>query len=164
MGKKVKTGFILLLILLTGFYVTTVLAGGSAEPGSMDDPVVTKSYVDKWMYLLQQSIQEMIGQQEQAGGVIAPIIVEELKAGDVLVGKAGTEIIVRTGQVTAYGEGSNGIPDVTAGVDIPIGQSIPLNHQLIIPRDDGRGIVVAARSQGISYVMVRGVYEVIPGN
>ncbi len=163
MGKKAKLGMALFLGLISVVYVSTAFAGGSAEPGSIDDPVVTKSYVDEQLYLLNQSMIEMVGNQ-QTGGTIAPIVVEELKAGDKLIGKAGTEIIVRTGIVVTYGEGSNGIPDVTGGVDIAIGKQVLLNHQLIIPRDDGRGIMVSSSNKSSVYVMIRGEYEIVKGS
>ncbi|OEF99763.1 hypothetical protein BHF71_00890 [Vulcanibacillus modesticaldus] len=149
MKKSHKLG--LAAIVIAGSLVTTAFAGGIGEPGSIDDPVVTKSYVDQQISQLQFN----------NSGNTAQIVVEKLLAGDILLGNSGTEIIVRTGKVVAFGDGSNGIPDVTSGEDIAIGQQVALNHQLIIPRSDGRGIRVV---EGTSYVMIRGTYEILQGD
>lgn len=162
MIKKVKLGIGMLVFFLAGFFVNTALAGGSVEPGSLDDPVVTKSYVDEQIYKLAQFVEGLDPNTsgQQTSGTI-PVIVEELTSGDVLIGKSGTEIIVRSGTVLTYGAGSNGIPDLTGGLDIAIGKVVPLNHQLLIPRDDGRGIKVSNYSKGNSHVMIRGEYQII---
>ena len=161
MNTKKKLGIGIATFIIAGTLVTSAFAGDSGEPGSTDDPIVTKSYVDQQITLLKEALGGTDSTTPTQPGAIAPIIVEELLAGDVLLAKAGTEVIVRSGIVTAYGDGSNGIPDVTGGLDIAIGKTIPLNHQLIFPRDDGRGVKVSSQSQGTSYVMVRGPYEVI---
>lgn len=147
MNKKFKLGLVILVILVVGS--VTVYAAGTT-PGSIDDPVVTKSYVD-----------EQINKLVKSGGVgtggAVELIVEELKTGDILLASAGTEVILRGGYAVAYGDGTNGIPDVTGGSDLAIGSNIPKNHQLIFPRDDGRGIKI---TKGIAYVMIRGGYTI----
>lgn len=162
MIKKFKLGIGMLVFFLAGFFVNTVFAGGSVEPGSLDDPVVTKSYVDEQIYKLTQYLEGLdpTASGSQTGGTV-PIKVEELAPGDILVGKSGTEIIVRSGTVLTYGAGSNGIPDLTGGLDIAIGKVVQLNHLLLIPRDDGRGIKVSNYSKGNSHVMIRGEYQII---
>lgn len=101
-----------------------------ADPGGSEDPLVTQSYVDQYV------------QWEVA----------DLKAGQVLIGKAGTELLVRRGQTVVIDSSGNGIPDVTAGADIAANNKVPLNHLLIIPREDGRGIKVV----DYAVVMYRG--------
>lgn len=68
------------------------------------------------------------------------------------------EIILRSGKAIALCPGVNGLSDLTAGTDLPNATDITLNHQLLIPRDDGRGITVTSNE---AYVMVRGTYEII---
>lgn len=153
MGKKLKIGIIIAVFLLAGSLVTTAFAGGS-EPGSVSDPIVTKSYVDEQINKLKQL---GIG----GGEVSNAIIVETLNKGDILIAGSGTEFILRSGTAIAYGSSTNGIPDVTGGADIKIGANIPNNHQLIFPKDDGRGIKITA---GPAYVMIRGSYEIIAAN
>jgi len=178
MGKKLRIGMGLASVVLAGSIFSTAFAGsnGTSEPGSIDDPVVTKSYVDQQVSQLLEIFNQQPSKPDDSNNntgsngsdtdttqpvAVAPIIVEELTAGDILVGKAGAEIIVRNGNVVVYGPGDNGVPDVTGGADIAVGAKVPLNHQLIIPRDDGRGVQVKADSKGTTYIMVRGRYEVI---
>ena len=75
----------------------------------------------------------------------------------MLIGDAGSEIILRSGSATAITSPSGGLSDVTAGTDITEGKPIPANHLLIIPRSDGRGIFVTKNS---TFVMVRGGYTI----
>ncbi|MBP7332762.1 MAG: hypothetical protein BWY65_01976 [Firmicutes bacterium ADurb.Bin373] len=124
---------IIILVLLAAaslFVVYSAFAGADSDPGSSGDPLVTQSYVDRYV------------QWE----------VVELEKGQVLKGDAGTEIIVRRGETVVIDPVGNGIPDLTAGADIFAGSSVPNNHLLLIPRDDGRAI--GAKSAAV--VMHRG--------
>lgn len=113
-----------------------VMSGGAStgDPGSVSDPLVTRSYVDKYV-------------QWQ---------VVDLNPGKQLIGKAGVEMIVRVGSVTVVDPVGSGIPDVTAGINVRAGQKVSLDHHLIVPRTDGRGI----RAQTKAVVMYRGEAEV----
>lgn len=82
--------------------------------------------------------------------------VVELGNGQTLIGKAGTEIILRGGKAKAIVSELGGLSDVTGGTDIGMNQNIPLNHLLIIPRNDGRGVYV----EEYAIFMVRGQYEI----
>lgn len=79
-----------------------------------------------------------------------------LQAGQTVTFEAGTEFILRGGSATAITGPYNGIPDVTAAADVMNGQNIGLNHLMMIPFTDGRGI----RLQAESWIMVRGGYSV----
>ncbi|GAA0367972.1 hypothetical protein [Bacillus horti] len=121
--------------------------------GSVNDPLVTKSYVD-------QQIAKVSGGSTGGGGgveVESTLKVVQLQTGQQLIGQAGTEIIVRTGQVKGLvSPGGDGLSDVTEGVDIR-GTRVPANHLILIPRTDGRGIEV---TKGPSSILVRGSYEI----
>jgi hypothetical protein len=143
-------------------------AGATGQPGTSDDPVVTKSYVD-------QQIQKALG-----GGTIKPtpvptptptnpttgtpttgntLVVVEVKPGERLMASAGTEFIVRNGKAIIYSTDANGVPDLTAGLDIKNGQAVVTNHLLSFPRD-GRGIMVQDGQKYGLVVMVRGAYSI----
>lgn len=155
MGKNLKALIIVSSILIAGSVITNVIAGSTGEPGSIDDPLVTKSYVDEQVQLKVKEQVSLI--QQQGLGDSVQIIVEKLDAGDVLIADTGTELILRGGVAVTYGDGSNGIPDLTGGTDLKIGVNVPKNHLLMIPRDDGRGIKI---TKGPAYVMIRGGFEV----
>lgn len=118
--------------LLVGVMLLPRAGAAPVAPGTPEDPLVSKSYVDKW--------------------VKWEVPTEPLEAGRVLEGKAGAMVVVRRGSATVKDPTTNGIPDLTAGTDLFDGQAVPLNHLLLIPRSDGRGIV----ARGPVWVMYRG--------
>ena len=129
-----KKKYVLIAVLAVALGVgAAVWAAGSAPPGSEEDPVVSKSYVD-------------------ARTTFAPV---ELYEGQRLIGTEGTEIILRSGEASALDNGANGVSDLTSGRDLMTGDEVPPNHLLLVPGDDGRGIT--AKSE--CWVMVRGEYK-----
>ncbi len=123
-------------LVVAGFIAGQIgLAAGAPSPGSYEDPLVSQSYIDK--YVRQEVVTLSKGQQ--------------------LVAAAGTEIIVRMGRAIAVDSEQGGLSNVTAGRDIKGGETIPLNHLIIIPRDDGRGFLVDSATV---IIMIRGPYEI----
>ncbi|MCL2456352.1 MAG: hypothetical protein FWD19_02235 [Defluviitaleaceae bacterium] len=84
---------------------------------------------------------------------LVPFEVVNPQAGQIIIFEAGAEFILRGGKANAI-TGVNGIPDVTAGADILNGENIGLNHLMMVPVSDGRGIHFLAES----WLMVRGGY------
>ncbi len=118
-GKsKVALLTLVTVVVSLVFWGYSALAGAEDTPGGSGDPLVTQSYVDQYVQWK----------------------VAEMKTGQVLTGRAGSEILVRRGQAVVVDTSGNGIPDVTAGQDLKAGNKISLNHLLLIPREDGRGI------------------------
>lgn len=131
MKKSIILTVVTVLTLVLGI---TVSVASTSDPGSQTDPIVTKSYVDdKTSY--------------------TPI---SLTPGQKLIGGVGTEVILRSGEATAIGNASNGVSDITAGTDLMTGQPVGLNHLLLIPRADGRGIAATTDI----WVMIRGTYSI----
>ncbi|MGF7035227.1 hypothetical protein J2T17_006232 [Paenibacillus mucilaginosus] len=180
------------LLLVGIFSIATIYVASAdgtapgAEPGSVDDPVITKSYFDQNIAnkvtdeLSKQSIteakvKELIsaavagGESTESPGADTPTVpgssesstlkVVQLQSGQTLLGAAGTEIIVRSGKVLAVSDTEDGIPDVTIGKDVTAGAPVDLNHLLIVPRE-GRGIKPDPKSKADIYVMVRGGYTI----
>ncbi len=161
---------------------TSVPATGSAtaatspsggQPGSVDDPMVSKSYVDEQVAAqvaaqvasqVTAQVTAQINKHKQdlptgaAGNSTVKVVV--LATGQTLMASAGSEFIVRTGTALAFSKNSNGIPDVTGGKDIAAKTVLLLNHLLIFP-DDTRGIVADPKKTTPIYVMVRGGYTVL---
>lgn len=94
---------------------TAILA---QEPGSLDDPVVTKSYVEN-LFCWQTTA---------------------LPEGQTTSLDLGAEIIVRTGTVKVIGSTQGGLIDLTSGKMLENGETIPLYHLIISPESDGRAI------------------------
>jgi hypothetical protein len=148
MNKTIK-GMTLAAVAGMAIFATQAWAdGGTGVPGSVDDPVVTKSYVDQQI------------QQALANGAGSTLTVVELNPGQTLFGFEGTEFIVRTGKVIAVaGNKGDGLTDITAGADLRGGAPVALNHLLLIARSDNRGLKLDPGYSGVAHVMVRGKYE-----
>lgn len=87
--------------------------------------------------------------------------VVNLKAGQTLYASVySCEVIVRSGSTKVVSPFTvkweeQGVSDTTDGVEIYNDGAVPTNHTIIIPRDDGRGIVAL---DGGAWIMVRGDY------
>lgn len=90
----------------------------AVEPGTAGDPVVTKSYVE-----------DMYGWK-----------VHTLEQGSSAVFDVGTEIVIRSGKATVVAGSGGGLSDLTRGLDLPGGSLAPINHLLLAPMSDGRGV------------------------
>lgn len=132
-----------------------------SEPGTAEDPLISLSYLEEKLDEIKDYIDSKIKETSTSPGtgtsIDAGLVVVELFNGQLLIGEAGSEIILRSGSATAVTSPLGGLSDVTSGVDIGEGKSIPPNHLLIIPRSDGRGIFVTKNS---TFVMVRGGYTI----
>lgn len=129
-----------------------------SEPGSENDPLVSKTYVSGEIDKIKDYIDTKINNLSQGGGALDELRVVELDRGQKLIAKAGTEIILRGGESTAYGvEENKGLSDVTQGVDIDNEEDLlPANHLLIVARNDGRGVHALTNS----VFMIKGSYEI----
>lgn len=155
-------------------FLTQVIsvADAPSQPGTANDPLVTKGYVDE---LVQKKVAEEVAKIK--GGITAPtstptptptpvttpgtssegVTVIELKAGQTLYAAAGAEFIVRTGKTLIVSSDDNGVPNVTSGKDIAPNGAIETNHLLIFPRE-GRGIKPDPKNKDAIFVMVKGNY------
>ncbi len=136
-----KKGLALLTIVVFTFLIILFFGQATVQseaPGSAEDPLITKSYVDQ--FLIPQVL--------------------ELKAGQSVIGQAGTEFVVRVGSTYCLADPATtkgGIADLTGGVDIKHMEPIPLNHHLVIPRSDGRGLL----AQTDFFILVCGQYQIL---
>lgn len=139
----------LILTFLVGYGIGMANVG---EPGSQDDPLVTKSYVDKVVSELKSYLDESSSGNQSIG----TFEVVYLEKGDRLVAGKGTEIILRSGIATVVDSENGGIADVTDGKDLRRKERVPQNHLLIVPRDDGRGLIAETNV----VLTVRGSFKV----
>ncbi|NDI34772.1 hypothetical protein [Chengkuizengella sediminis] len=164
--KKHITKIALLALLLGGGY----LAGSSIpslantftseQPGSVNDPLVTKSYVDETIGQLIEEQLSGVDLSTIGGGISSSSLeVVKLQPGQALYPNIGTEVIVRTGKTVAFSDSSNGLADVTGAKDILNGVAVENNHLLINP-GEGRGIKPHESVDYTIYVMVRGGYTI----
>jgi hypothetical protein len=174
-------------------------ASSSGQPGTADDPVVTKSYVDQ---KIAQALKggapasstsgkttslEGTGAKASTGSGISTGVsasnskpnatasnatnsgkassveqtealqVVDVKPGQKLLAKAGSEFILRNGYAVVYSMDASGAIDITSGTEIVHNQAVEKNHLLSFPRE-GRGIQVKEGQKFGLIVMVRGGY------
>lgn len=147
--KRFLIGFVSVLasvVLVMG----TVFA---ADAGSEADPLVSKSYVDDKI----NQVMNMIGTDSSgsvaAGGSYVPVSVG---VGKTIVGGEGTEMILRAGKGDIVISGREGIVDATTGQALYNGHKATLNHIMIVPRNDGRGVKVTEAA----WFLVKGSYTI----
>ncbi len=155
----------------------------SVTPGSAGDPLVTQSYVDeKYNALYNQIASQSLGAassggvmtSEQRNDIIAEVLTQIEQTygsdgaedmlytpvfannGQIILGGEGTEIILRSGTAAGYVQGLNGLSDITTGMDIMGSVPVSLNHLLIVPRDDGRGV----RATSDAWFLIKGPYTI----
>lgn len=167
------------IIVTSGVLVLTLFASSSQagyiEPGSESDPLVSKSYVEQKfnevkknsdlnqdkLEKMQKDIEKIVEDNKnntggnQGSAEVFEVL--ELKKGQTIIADESAEIIVRSGTVTAIGSANGGLSDITEGNDLVTGDQVDLNHLLIVPRTDGRGIQVKG---SIAFVMVKGKYRI----
>ncbi len=150
-------GAFMVVVASASILNSTAEADSSTIPGSADDPVVTKSYVD-------QKIAEIAGNAGSGStgsgtsGAIAALEVVTVPVGKTIYVKAGGELVIRTGKAVAVSSDANGLSDMTEGLDIAPGKPVANNHLILFPRD-GRGVKSEDTSKNL-IVLVRGGYEI----
>lgn len=160
MMKRFLQIFSIVVLFGSGLWIGSMFtsnADGLVDPnmpGTANDPIVTKSYVD-------EAIKASGG--GGGNGSSSNLTNVELTAGQKLYGGEGTEFIVRTGSAVAFSGDASGIPDLTGAKDLIAGTAIPLNHLLLFPRE-GRGIQATTKAKNSVWVIVRGSYQHINAN
>ena len=111
--KKLFIYGVCMMVLLIGAFCTGHFAGAASKtPGSVGDPLITRSYLE--------------GRLAQSTGSWQRV---QLNRGQRLEGQPGTGILVMGGSVTATG---NGLVDTTAGAMAERDTSMFLYHSYIV--------------------------------
>ncbi len=90
----------------------------AAEPGSNQDPLISRSYLES-LYAWQYT---------------------NLAEGQTSSLDMGAMLVIRTGQAQVVGNGKEGLIDLTAGKELTDGMAIPPLHLILSPASDRRGI------------------------
>ena len=144
-NKKICIIAVILLICGAGLFKAgmTVGAAGNAEPGSVNDPLITKSYLDSYISNLG------ITADAQAG--YSKVVLEK---GKTIIGHAGTEILLYSGSANAYAKSAD-LVNITMGEAVDDGLSLGKYCVYLCP-DSEAG--VTAMSELV--IFVKGSYSV----
>lgn len=161
--KKILPLILIILILLP------LCLPVNAAPGDNNDPIVVLSYLNQRFNELiekynlskisehEKAIAELNEKVKNSGTGTSSLEVVELKVGEKIIAGAGTEIILRGGKVNAIASELGGLSDVTSAGDIADGVAVKPNHLLIVPRNDGRGVIAVEDA----ILIVRGEYTIV---
>ncbi len=176
MKRLIVTG--LVAVALSGSMLFTINAS-SSTPASAADPLVTKSYVDAKISAEGSSrddiVTDVMAQIEfiygdklngastgsSTGASYDDIAVYtrytpvSANKGQVILGGEGTEIILRSGKAVGYIPDINGLVDVTDGKEIMSDTPLSINHLVVVPRDDGRGVMITENA----WFIIKGPYR-----
>ena len=137
-----------------------IILGGSvvfSEVGTDRDPLVTKTYVDKKIDEIKSYIDRKILNTNNNANEF--VVVEVPKGISIILG-GGSQAILRSGRSKSISKTingtENGLADLTEGKDLKMNESITINHLLLTPRDDGRGISAVTDS----IFLIKGDYEI----
>ncbi|RKP47271.1 hypothetical protein D7Z26_23495 [Cohnella endophytica] len=144
------------VILVAIIWSASSFAASDSTPGSVDDPIVTKGYVDSVVSKLVQ--QELAKQGSTGGGGSSKLETVTVPWGTKLVVEDGGEMIVRTGKAIAYSSDANGLSDLTDGLDVKPGKPVKNDHLILNPRG-ARGIEADPKQTKGLIVLVRGGYK-----
>ena len=136
MKKKTLTTIILIVALAM---VAAVTVYAVANYGTKDDPLVTSSYLqdvvqprmeDAYRSTLDGQISEMEDQfADQVAAAGGSYVLVTLENGQTLTGRAGTEILMRTGTAAVA---------QSAAIDLTTGETAAVGAKLTVPRAGGR--------------------------
>lgn len=174
-GKtKTKKLFAFLAAALLALGILCPMAIYALEYLPENDPIITLSYLkDILLPQAKDELKEEITRELKAEisakldealtaelpDTYVGYTVLELKKGEKLTSEEGTvELIVRPGSsaVVVSDIPKNGLSDISEMKEVLSGEEVGINHSLIIPRNDGRGIVITSET---AYVLVRGNYK-----
>lgn len=126
MEKKIAIIVIVATILLAGTYKVGMVAGAAtAEAGSSQDPLITKSYLDERLSALGDTSSSNSSSSTSFKKIT-------LTKGSTMYADAGTEIVLYTGNAKAVSSG-DGIVNVTKGELTANGISLGKYCSYIIP-------------------------------
>lgn len=108
---------------------------------------------------LKDEVEKLKSEGIGNGGASQQYEVIEMERGQKLLATESIELVLRGGTAEAIASSAGGLANLSAGTagDILMGESLPLNSLVLIPRADGRGIEITSEK---AWVMVKGQYLV----
>jgi len=156
MRKSFSLSINLVLVIIIILLLGSTFASGN-NPGSSTDPVVTASYVEKRISELSASVDERLANlNTETNNSQLSFEVIQVNKDQIINLEENSLFILRAGTATAIAGVGGGLSDLTTGYDIQTGGNIDLNHLLLTPKSDGRGVLMTYDG----WVMISGGYSI----
>ena len=164
--KKLKKSAIIFVMIIT---VLTLGVSADEAYSSKNDPLVSLSYVNDVLgpQIMSEVLAKIDSQYVKISDITdmstGELTLITLSKGDTLMSKGVCEMVLLSGNATTIItsssniEAGQGLVDVTDGIVVTNGSLIKQNHKIIIPKADGRGIIVTGDSVSL---LVRGAYTI----
>jgi hypothetical protein len=142
--------------IVLGVALSFGISGADSTAGTSSDPLVTLSYLNQQMSALEARMTSDVNEKISAVDTSAPSLFEVINVpnGTTLYFGASTEFILRVGSAVVVDPNDVGIPDLTAGSKVDEDSAVPIDHHMLVPSDDGRGIQLTSDC----WLMVKGTY------
>ena len=159
-GIHMKKWKIALAAVCVCFLFTVAYAAGA---GGVDDPLVTKSYLDgpfleQVRSLVDRTVEERKAELEEAlepdSGYVFKVVT--LSKGQTLEGDVGCEVMLRIGSAVCGSPESVGLIDTTGGTVLEDGEALVTNHLYMVTISTRTVTAVS----GTVKVLARGPYTV----
>jgi len=148
-----KKNIVIILLLLIVTIQFTVSLSMAAENG-IDDPLVTLSYIEKRFVEFKEYVDYKMS---DSGSSNEKFEVKFIESGNkVIFTSESLEFILRSGEASAIASANGGLSNLTTGIDLKTGENVSLNNLILIPRNDGRGILANTDI----WIMIKGQYEI----
>ena len=157
-----------------GLLISVGAVGTYAYDGTTD-PLISLSFLEKFkaeeldpqtdelnkrIAALEAKIEQM-ERAEDTPETTSPVVeagyeIVRVTAGMKVLAGDSCDIMLRSGTAVAIAPlATQGLSDYTSGSEILDGEEITINHMMLIPRGDGRGIRITSEE---AYIMIRGAY------
>lgn len=123
--KKVAIIVAIVVVFALGIFKAgmTVGAANNGEPGSVNDPLITKSYLDAYMA------------NYSGGAANASYTKVTMSKGSTIIGKTGTEILIYSGSANAYAK-SGDLVNISVGEAVADGLTLGKYCVYLCPDND----------------------------
>lgn len=152
----------LIIGLTLGIFIGVLgIAQADGTAGTTTDPLVTVSYMEMKLKALDDKylaeINALKSQVGQSTGTSQLFEIVNVPSGSAIYFASSAEFIIRVGKATVIDPNSVGIPDLTDGDKVLNGKSVPIDHHMLVPSNDGRGVLTSEDS----WIMIKGNYTII---
>lgn len=144
--QKILTVIILMAaVLAVTFRAGVAIGAQNGVPGSVNDPLITKSYLDARLAQLEK---------ENAGNTVSQGMTKlTLAKGDIVSGGEGTMFVLISGSASASG---SSMVNITGGESLSDGMTISKYNTYLSTDSTG-----AIRAESSAVVFVSGRYEIV---